>query len=43
VKVRFPLRDKAPAIFNGQAQVIAMPLMREFKQSPFEGLQAALL
>ena len=43
VKVRFPLRDKAPAMFNGQAQVIAMPLMREFKQSPFEGLQAALL
>jgi DNA polymerase III sliding clamp (beta) subunit (PCNA family) len=43
VKVRFPLRDKAPAMFNGQAQVIAMPLLREFKQSPFEGLQAALL
>ena len=43
ITLNFPAQNNAPMLIEGQAAVIAMPLMNDLKESPFKDLQPALI
>ena len=43
VILTFPKSNKSPMLFEGDAAVIAMPLMNPLNESPFKGKQPALI
>lgn len=43
VTLTFPKANKSPMLFEGAASVIAMPLVNPLQESPFKGLQPALI
>jgi DNA polymerase III sliding clamp (beta) subunit (PCNA family) len=43
VTLTFPKANKSPMLFKGAASVIAMPLVNPLQESPFKGLQPALI
>jgi hypothetical protein len=43
IKLTFPAVSSSPMLFDGEASVIAMPLVNDLKESPFKNLQPALI
>jgi DNA polymerase III sliding clamp (beta) subunit (PCNA family) len=43
VILTFPKTNKSPMLFEGAATVLAMPLVNPLQESPFKGLQPALI
>ena len=43
IKLTFPAASNSPMLFDGEASVIAMPLVNDLKESPFKNLQPALI
>ncbi len=43
IKLTFPAASNSPMLFDGEASVIAMPLVSDLKESPFKNLQPALI